>query len=72
MSVARWVDVEAAAAVVGYTPVGLRRLLERNARKAPDGAIEAHVPELGRARKLRRQWRVLLADAWTQPEGKTR
>ena len=59
----RWFSIRSVAAVIGYAPVPLRRLIERHARKGPDGTIESVVDGL-RARKLGRTWRVQLGERW--------
>ena len=59
-----WITIREAAGVLGYTPVSLRRAIERNSRRAADGGIEARFDGL-RAKKLGRTWRVLLSRAWT-------
>lgn len=61
---AEWVSVRIAARTLGFTPVSLRRAIERHARRAEDGTIEARFDGL-RARKLGRTWRVQLSSAWT-------
>lgn len=60
-----WMSVRQAAGIIGFNTVSLRRVLERNSRRAPDGAVEASIDGL-RARKLGRSWRVQLSDSWTQ------
>jgi hypothetical protein len=62
----RWLSVEAAADVLGMTAAALRKSLERRAVRAPDGGVEAEIDGV-RARKLGRNWRVLLSQAWTLP-----
>ena len=59
----QWFSIRTVATVIGYEPVPLRRLIERHARKGPDGTIEAVVDGL-RARKLGRTWRVQLGERW--------
>jgi hypothetical protein len=61
---ARWLTVTDAARHLGVTEVSLRRLLERNARKGADGAIQARVDGLT-GRKIGRLWRVWLSPAWS-------
>ena len=61
-----WMTVEAAAAFLSLTPVGLRRSLDRNAQRTDDGATIAQLDGVT-ARKLGRQWRVWLDARWTQP-----
>lgn len=60
----RWLSVREAATVLGLAVVSLRRLIERHARRAPDGGIEASLDGV-RAKKLGRTWRVQLSSAWT-------
>ena len=59
----RWMNVSDAAEVLGLEAVSLRRALERNARRATDGAIEARIDGVV-GRKFGRLWRVCLADGW--------
>ncbi len=61
-----WTSVEGAAGIVGVTPLALRRSIERNARRLPDGSIEARLDGIV-ARKLGRRWRVALSTRWTNP-----
>lgn len=68
---ARWLDVKAAAAVLGYGTVSFRRLLERHARRSRDGGVEAVVDGI-RARKVGRTWRVQLSSEWTSQPRSTR
>lgn len=60
---AAWISTEHAARVLGLTAVALRRALDRNARRAPDGVTEARVNGV-RGRKWGRQWRVALGEGW--------
>lgn len=62
----RWMSVDAAAAILGVPVITLRRAIERNARRAADGSVEARVDGI-RARKFGRLWRVALDRAWTEP-----
>lgn len=62
-STTRWMSVREAATVLGYGVVSLRRLLDRHSRRASDGGVEADVDGV-RARKLGRNWRVLLGERW--------
>jgi hypothetical protein len=64
----RWMGVEDAASILGVPVVSLRRTIERNARKRPDGSVEARVDGIV-ARKLGRLWRVTLDPAWMKPTG---
>ena len=63
----RWLALQAAADVLGMTPGALRKILERRARRGPDGVTEAQVSGM-QARKLGRLWRVRLSAAWIEPE----
>lgn len=58
-----WMSVREAAAVLGFAVVSLRRAIERNAQRAPDGGVEATFDGL-RAKKLGRTWRVQLGPRW--------
>ncbi len=62
----RWLSLQAAADVLGMTSAALRKVLERNARRADDGVTEAEVNGV-RGRKLGRLWRVTLSAAWMVP-----
>jgi len=46
------------------TPEALRKQLERKARRAPDGAIEATLDGV-RARKFANRWRVCFGERWS-------
>jgi hypothetical protein len=59
----KWISVRDAAVVLGFATISLRRLIERNARRAPDGSVEALVDGV-RAKKLGRTWRVQLGERW--------
>jgi hypothetical protein len=61
----RWTSIQSAADVLGMTSAALRKMLERNARRAEDGVTEALVSGV-RARKLGRHWRVTLSAAWSE------
>jgi len=65
---ARWMGIDDAAGILGVPVVSLRRTIERNARKQPEGSIEARVDGVV-ARKLGRLWRVALDPAWLKPTG---
>lgn len=67
----KWVNVNAAADLLGFGVVSFRRLLERHARRAPDGGIEAVLDGV-RARKIGRTWRVQLSSRWTSGPPPTR
>ncbi|HWZ89840.1 MAG TPA: hypothetical protein VNW92_13350 [Polyangiaceae bacterium] len=60
----RWFTVRAAAEILGLTCEALRKQLERNVQRAPDGGTEAHLDGV-RARKFGRLWRVSFGDRWT-------
>jgi hypothetical protein len=62
----RWLTVREAAAHLGYGVVSLRRLLDRHARRAPDGGVEAALDGLI-GKKLGRSWRVTLGARWQPP-----
>jgi hypothetical protein len=63
---ARWLSVQSAADLLGMPAAALRKSLERRARRGADGGVEAELDGV-RGRKLGRNWRVLLAPAWTLP-----
>lgn len=63
---AQWTSLPAAAEALGLHVLTLRRAVERNARKAPDGAVEANFDGV-RARKFGRCWRVSVGAGWTTP-----
>jgi hypothetical protein len=65
-SAVRWLRVDDAARLLGLTTVTLRRTIERNARRDAAGRVHASFDGI-RARKLGRNWRVLLDDCWTPP-----
>lgn len=58
-----WMSVREAAEILGFAIISLRRAIERNARRASDGGVEASFDGL-RARKIGRAWRVQLSSAW--------
>lgn len=58
-----WMSAEEAATILGVPVVTFRRALERNARKRPDGGVDAKVDGVT-ARKWGRLWRVLLDPDW--------
>ena len=58
--------VDQAATFLQLPCVTLRRSLERNARKLPDGGIASHVDGIS-ARKIGRLWRVWLDAGWLNP-----
>jgi hypothetical protein len=59
----RWVSVEVGAEVLGMSAEALRKKLERNARVAPDGVVEAEIDGV-RARKFGRLWRLTFSARW--------
>ena len=61
-----WMTVDQAAAFLQLPCVTLRRSLERNARKLPEGGIASHVDGIA-ARKVGRLWRVWLDAGWLNP-----
>jgi hypothetical protein len=60
-----WMTVADAAARIGTPVVSLRRLVERHARRTPDGGIEARFDGIV-AQKIGRQWRLHLGKRWTE------
>ena len=60
-----WLTVAAAAPILDYEPVSLRRLLDRHARRTADGGVEAVVDGVV-GRKIGRSWRVQLSAAWLE------
>lgn len=66
-----WISVREAAERLGFGVVSLRRLIERNARRAPDGGIEALIDGV-RAKKLGRTWRVQLGERWANASPSSR
>jgi hypothetical protein len=65
----RWMGIDEAAHILGVPVVSLRRTIERNARKHPNGSVDARVDGIV-ARKLGRLWRVVLDPAWMRPTGR--
>lgn len=61
-----WVSLDEAASFLSVPAVTLRRALERNTRKADDGAVVAQVDGIS-ARKLGRHWRLRLDAGWLGP-----
>ena len=61
-----WMSTCEAAAILGVREITLRRTLERNARRRPDGTITATVDGV-QARKFQRQWRISLDHIWLEP-----
>lgn len=65
-----WVSVAAGAEFLGLRPRSLRRILERNSRRVPDGGIEAHIDAV-RGRKFGHLWRVQLNESWLNAKAST-
>jgi hypothetical protein len=63
----RWVSLRSAAQALDMAPTALRRTVERRARLAEDGGIEASFDGI-RARKFAGRWRVNLGPIWTRVE----
>jgi hypothetical protein len=61
----RWVSLRSAAEALDMAPTALRRTVERRARLAEDGGIEASFDGI-RARKFAGRWRVNLGPIWTR------
>jgi hypothetical protein len=61
-----WRPMEEAASFLGIPTITLRRSIERNARKHPEGGTTAQVDGIT-ARKLGRLWRVWLDAGWMNP-----
>ena len=66
IAAAQWMRLDDAARILGVNVVTLRRAVERHARRDSDGLVHATFDGL-RARKLGRQWRVLLGPCWSAP-----
>ena len=64
-AVLRWYPLRDAAPLLGVSTDALRKLLERRAQLAADGATEARVDGI-RARKFANRWRVSFGKAWTE------
>lgn len=60
----QWMSLAAAADRLGESYDGFLKRIERAARRAPDGGIEAEISGV-RARKLGRSWKVRLSERWT-------
>lgn len=60
----RWLTLHDAAQVLGLSSAALRKQLERRARRASDGGIEANIDGV-RARKFGKLWRVSFGEGWT-------
>jgi len=61
---ASWLRVEEAAQILGVAVITFRRAIDRHARRDADGRIFSEFDGV-RARKLGRQWRVLLDPCWS-------
>jgi hypothetical protein len=61
----RWLTLGDAATRLAMSPDTLRKQVERNVRKAPDGVVEASIDGI-RARKFQGRWRVALGTRWTE------
>jgi hypothetical protein len=66
MSATRWVTLVVAADSLDMAATALRRTIERRARLATDGVLEADFDGI-RARKFAGRWRVNLGPAGTPP-----
>lgn len=64
----KWISLARAAEVLGEPEESLRKKLTRASRKASDGVVEATLDGI-RARKLGRNWKVLLSSRWTEGAG---
>ncbi len=63
-----WVTLAVAAASLGTASAALRRTIERRARLADDGTLEAAFDGI-RARKLAGRWRIHFGPGWSgEPE----
>jgi hypothetical protein len=60
----RWLSLVAAADFFGLKPDALRRTIERRARLAADGVLEAAFDSI-RARKFAGRWRIAVGAAWS-------
>ncbi len=61
-----WMTVDQASVFLQLPCVTLRRALERNARKLPEGGITSHIDGIA-TRKIGRLWRVWLDAGWLNP-----
>jgi hypothetical protein len=66
MSATRWVTLVVAADSLDMAATALRRTIERRARLAADGVLEAAFDGI-RARKFAGRWRVNLGPGWDAP-----
>lgn len=67
MSAARWLTLGVAALSLDMTAAALRRTIERRARRADDGVLEAAFDGI-RARKFAGRWRINLGPGWQAQE----
>lgn len=65
-----WLGTDQAAAILGVHELTLRRALERNARRLPDGSVVAKADGVS-GRKFGRRWRVMLDALWLEPTKQT-
>ena len=65
----QWLPLRDVAVILSMSDEALRKKLERHARKAPDGVVEAELDGI-RGRKFGRSWRVLLSERWLGELGK--
>jgi hypothetical protein len=66
MQKASWLSIDEAAAILGLRVITLRRAVERNARRGPDGCVTSAADGV-QARKFGRRWRVALDSQWLEP-----
>jgi len=64
---ARWLSLAATAALLDMAAGALRRTIERRARLAADGVLEATFDGI-RARKFAGRWRINLGPGWNSEE----
>jgi hypothetical protein len=67
MTSARWVTLTVAASSLDMAATALRRTVERRARLAEDGVLEAAFDGI-RARKFAGRWRIHLGPGWSREE----
>ncbi|MDF3067091.1 MAG: hypothetical protein K0R38_2692 [Polyangiaceae bacterium] len=61
----RWYALRDAAQILSTSPAALRKQFERQARRAPDGGVEARIDGV-RGRKFANRWRVSFGKQWTE------
>lgn len=61
----QWYALRDAAQILAISPGALRKLLERRARRAADGGVEASLDGV-RARKFTNRWRVSFGKPWVE------